>query len=175
MLHEGRGCLVPTLVYSTEEAKAMVPDMQRKKTAYDASPAPLAGPMSTVPSPSLWRGWSLLLRLLGIAIAFVGGPIFLWLITTAGDARIPVNDALQIGGFLLLGVVAAAPLRWWWAILIVPIAFDVGFIASLFAQNIPLGGLLGIGIIVVLYDLPLALGAALSTLVGLGIEKRLRR
>jgi hypothetical protein len=153
----------------------MVPDMQRNKAAYDASPAPLVGPMSTVPSASLWRGWSLLLRLLGIAIAFVGGPTFLWLITIAGDARVPVNDAIQIGWFILLGLVAAAPLRWWWAILIVPIAFDASFIASLFAQHTPLGGLLGIGIIVVFYDLPLALGAALGTLVGLGIEKRLRR
>jgi len=124
---------------------------------------------------SAWRGWDRWLRLLGVAVS-VGGGMVLSLPTA-----VPLAVALVLP--LIVGVVSAALLRSWWALLIVPVAFRVGFLLV----GIPLAGVFDVlarssseGIVevfTILYGLqlvPVALGIAIGTPIGKKLEQRLQ-
>ena len=125
---------------------------------------------------SAWRGWDRWLRLLGVAVA-VGGGVVLSLPTAVPLAVILVLP-------LVVGLLSAALLRSWWALLIVPVAFRVGFLLA----GIPLAGAFDVlarsssdGIVevfTILYGLqlvPVALGIALGTPIGKKLEQRLQQ
>ena len=129
---------------------------------------------SATPTSS-WRGWDLWLRLLGVAIAVVGG------VLCSLPMTVPLAVALVLP--LLVGVVSAVLVRSWWALLIVPVAFRVGFLLV----GIPLAGgfdVLASGssdgaveVFTILYGLqlvPVALGIALGTPIGKKLEQRLQ-
>jgi len=124
---------------------------------------------------SAWRGWDRWLRLLGVAVA-VGGGMVLSLPTA-----VPLAVVLVLP--LVVGVVSAALVRSWWALLIVPVAFRVGFLLV----GIPLAGGFDVlarssseGIVevfTILYGLqlvPVALGIAIGTPIGKKLEQRLQ-
>lgn len=128
-------------------------------------------PAASIPS---WRGWDLWVRVGGVAIAVVGGVV----------CSLPT--ALPLGLYVMLplvvGVVSAALLRSWWAILIVPVAFRVGFLLV----GIPLAGGFDavalssseahVEVLATLYGLQLvavAIGIAIGTLTGKELGQRL--
>jgi hypothetical protein len=124
---------------------------------------------------SAWRGWDLWLRLLGVAVA-VGGGVVLSLPTA-----VPLAVVLVLP--LVVGVVSAALLRSWWALLIMPVAFRVGFLLI----GLPLAGTFDVlarsslegtvEVFTILYGLqllPIALGIALGTPIGKKLEQRLQ-
>ena len=83
---------------------------------------------------------------------------------------------------LLVGVVSAGLLRSWWAMLIVPVAFSVGFfLSSIFQmggfnlQNWAASGFEGVDILVILGVVPVAIGIAIGTPIGKKIEQRLQQ
>ncbi len=129
---------------------------------------------SATPTSS-WRGWDLWLHLLGGAIAVVGGVLL------SRPSAVPLAVVLVL--LLLVGVVSAALLRSWWALLIVPVAFRVGFLLV----GIPLAGGFdvlarsssegAVEVFTILYGLqlvPVALGIAIGTPIGKKLEQRLQ-
>jgi hypothetical protein len=121
-------------------------------------------------SASLW-----LLRILGTAMAFVGGLVFVLLSVIlppppAWPAWV-VAGAL-IGDALLWGFVTALPVRSWWATLIIPIAFCAGvYLASLWAGQAIIATEALIVAVVTLALLPSAAGAALGAFTSRHIEQ----
>ena len=123
---------------------------------------------------SAWRGSSLWLRLLGVAVA-VGGGMVLSLPTA-----VPLAVVLVLS--LVVGVVSAALVRSWWALLIVPVAFRVGFLLV----GLPLAGAFDVlarsssegtlQVVTILYGfqlVPVALGIAIGTPIGKQLAQRL--
>jgi hypothetical protein len=128
---------------------------------------------SAIPT-SAWRGRDLWLRLLGVAVAVVGGVVL------SLPTAVPLVVALVLP--LVVGVVSAALVRSWWALLIVPVAFRVGFLLV----GIPLAGGFdvlarsssegAVDVFTILYGLqlvPLALGIVMGTPIGKKLEQRL--
>ena len=128
----------------------------------------------SVTSTSAWRGWDRWLRLFGVAVS-VGGGVALSLPTA-----VPLAVVLTLP--LLVGVVSAALVRSWWALLIVPVAFRVGFVLiglplaggfDVLARSSPEGA---IEVFTILYGLqlvPVAIGIALGTPIGKQLDQRL--
>jgi hypothetical protein len=129
----------------------------------------------SVAPTSAWRDWDLWLRLLGVAIAVVGGVVL------SRPSAVPLAVALVLP--LLVGVVSAALVRSWWALLIVPLAFRVGFLLV----GIPLAGGFdvlarsssdgAVEVFTILYGLqlvPVALGVALGTPIGKKLAQQLQ-
>ncbi len=123
---------------------------------------------------SSWRGWDRWLRLFGVAVA-VGGGVLCSLPTA-----LPLTVALVLP--LVVGVVSAALVRSWWALLIVPVAFRIGFLLI----GLPLAGAFDVlarsssegtvEVFTILYGfqlVPVALGIALGTPIGKKLEQRL--
>jgi hypothetical protein len=130
---------------------------------------------SAIPTSS-WRGWDRWLRLLGVAVS-VGGGVVLSLPTAVQLAVVLVLP-------FVVGVVSAALIRSWWALLIVPVAFRVGFLLV----GIPLASIFDVlarsssegtvEVFTILYGLqlvPVALGIAIGTLIGKKLEQRLQQ
>ena len=130
----------------------------------------------SVAPTSAWRGWDLWLRLLGVAVA-VGGGVVLSLPTA-----MPLAVVLVLP--LVVGVLSAALVRSWWALLIVPVAFRVGFLLV----GLPLAGAFDVlarsssegtvEVFTILYGLqlvPVALGVALGVPIGKKLEQRLQQ
>jgi hypothetical protein len=136
---------------------------------------PLDQKQTTTPA-SLWRGWSLWLRVLGVVVPLVGG------FALAFPINIPVIEGLYLLMPLLVGVVSAGLLRSWWAMLIVPVAFSVGFfLSNIFQmggfdlQNWAASGFEGILMLVFLGVVPVAIGVAIGNPIGKKIEQRLQQ
>jgi Na+-transporting methylmalonyl-CoA/oxaloacetate decarboxylase beta subunit len=131
-------------------------------------------PSATPTSP--WRGWDRWLRLLGVAVS-VGGGVVLSLPTA-----VPLAVVLVLP--LVVGVVSAALMRSWWALLIVPVAFRVGFLLigiplaggfDVLARSSP-GGIVEVSTILVgLQLVPVALGMAIGVPIGKQLEQRLQQ
>ena len=129
---------------------------------------------SATPTSS-WRGWDLGLRLLGVAVAVVGGVVL------SLPMAVPLAVVLVLP--LVVGVVSAALLRSWWALLIVPVAFRVGFVLvgiplaggfDILARNSSEGTIESLGILLGLQLVPVALGIAIGTPIGKKLEQRLQ-
>jgi hypothetical protein len=129
----------------------------------------------SVAPTSSWRGWDRWLRLLGVAVAVVGGVVLSF------PTDMPLAVVLVLP--LVVGVLSAALLRSWWALLIVPVAFRVGFLLV----SIPLAGAFDVlarsssegtvEVFTILYGLqvvPVALGVALGTPIGKQLGQRLQ-
>jgi hypothetical protein len=119
---------------------------------------------------SSWRGWSLWLRVLGVVVALVG-PFALALLQTPDEASWYLFLLLVV----LVGFVSAAILRSWWAILIIPVAFGLGFSLSEsftygFDQFVP--NLLSY--ITLFFMLLVEIGVLIGTPIGKKIEQRLQ-
>lgn len=125
---------------------------------------------------SAWRGWDLWLRVVGVAGALVGG------IVCSLPTAVPMAVYLVLP--LVVGVASAALLRSWWAVVIVPVAFRVGFLLV----GLPLAGAFDSvalrsseatsEVLAILYGLnlvPVAIGIAVGTLIGKEIERRLQQ
>lgn len=121
-------------------------------------------------SASLW-----ILRILGTAMAFVGGLVFVLLSVILPPP--PAWPAWVVAGALigdaaLWGFVTAIPLRSWWAALIVPVAFCAGvYLASLWAGQAVIATEALIVAVVTLALLPSAAGAALGAFTSKRIER----
>ena len=95
---------------------------------------------------------------------------------------IPLNVYLLMLVPLLVGVASSALLRSWWAMLIVPVAFSIGFFLSNILQmggfdlqNWAASGFEGVDILVFLGVVPVAIGVAIGTPIGKKIEQRLQQ
>jgi hypothetical protein len=124
----------------------------------------------TATSASSWRGRSLWLRVLGVVVALVA-PFALALLKTPDEASWNVFLLLVV----LVGFVSAGLLRSWWAILIVPVAFSVGFSLSEsftygFDKFVP--GLLSY--ITLFFMVLVEIGVLIGTPIGKKIEHRLQ-
>jgi hypothetical protein len=129
------------------------------------------------PTPaSSWRGWSLWLRVLGVVLPLVGG------FSRAFQIDIPLEVYLLVP--VLIGVVSAGLYRSWWAMLIVPVAYTVGFyLAGVYRSGTfdyvlnssPDGLLEGTALLVGLGVVPIAIGAAIGIPIGKKIEQRLQQ
>jgi len=130
---------------------------------------------SAIPTSS-WRGWDRWLLLLGVAVSVAGG------VLCSLPTAVPLAVALVLP--LLVGVVSAALVRSWWALLIVPVAFRIGFLLI----GIPLAGAFDVlarsssegtvEVFTILYGLqlvPVALGIALGIPIGKKLEQRLQQ
>ncbi len=136
--------------------------------------APPPDQKHTATSASSWRGWSFWLRVLGVVVPLVGG------FALAFPIDIPLGMYLLVP--VLVGVVSAGLLRSWWAMLIVPVAFSVGFfLSNIFQlggfdlQNWAASGFEGVDILVILGAVPVAIGVAIGTPIGKKIEQRLQQ
>ncbi len=127
---------------------------------------------SATPTSS-WRGWDRWLRLLGVAVS-VGGGVVLSLPTAVPLAVVLVMP-------FVVGVVSAALLRSWWALLIVPVAFRVGFVLisiplaggfDVLARSSTEGTIESLGILYGLQLVPVALGIAMGTPIGKKLEQK---
>jgi hypothetical protein len=112
-------------------------------------------------------GWTPRLKLLGIAVPFVVS-----LVCSYVDLSILLVPWMA----LLLGVVSAALLRSWWALLVLPIAFTIGtlpgILSSSGAPNVTGSGFIaGATLFVLLALVPLMFGAAIGVPLGRELER----
>ncbi len=122
---------------------------------------------------SSWRGWNFWLRVLGVVVPLVGGFAF--------SFPNPLPLAVVVLEPILMGFVAAALLRSWWAMLIVPVGLSAGFflgnifqMGGLDLQSWAASGFEGVDIVVILGVVPVAIGVAIGTPLGKKIEQRLQ-
>lgn len=127
----------------------------------------------TAPATSSWQGWSLWLRILGVVLALVGRFIFPFL-------AIPDETGWSFPlSVVLVGFVSAGLLRSWWSLLIVPVAFNMGFfLSNIFQggfdlQQLAAGNFEGLDFLV-FFAVFVDIGVAIGTPIGKMIEKRLR-
>ena len=82
----------------------------------------MSGPLFGGVAPGGWRGWAPQLHLLGVALPFVVA-----LVCSEIDLSVLMLAWLPF----LLGVVGAAILRSWWALLAIPLALIIGTLPSI--------------------------------------------
>lgn len=166
----------------------MTPEIQqmpRDTTAPEAQTTPTApvGQPPITPPAATGQGWNWFLRILGIVLAFGGGITLWYAIFTAdvaGHEGIPPSNWLVLVGlvgFAVWAALAAALLRSWWSVLVVPAAFYVGTILA--GNSFDISQLFSRGGIswgvLLLTVLPAAIGAVIGTPIGTWIEQRIRR
>ncbi len=121
------------------------------------------------------NNWLWALRVMGTAMAFVGGLVFVLLsVILPPPPAWPawVIAGALIGDAILWGFVAALPLRSWWAALIVPIVFCAGvYLASLWAGQAPVVGEAWLIAVLTLALLPAAAGAIIGAFTSERIER----
>src|SRR5579884_4315286 len=123
------------------------------------------------PEEETWRDWSLWLRVLGVTVALVGGFAF--------SFPNPLPLALVIVEPIVLAIVSAGLIRSWWAMLMVPVAFSVGFfLGNIFQmggfdlESWVASGFEGVDILVIIGVVPIVIGVAIGTPIGKKIEQR---
>jgi hypothetical protein len=154
----------------------MIPQKQNDILWPEEEPAfPLDQKPPSTPAAS-WRGWSLWLWVLGVVLPLVGG--FSRAFPIPGDLPLLAIFFLPV----VIGVVSAGLFRSWWAMLIVPVAYTVGFyLAGVYRSGTfdyvlnssPDGILEGPALLVGLGVVPIAIGAAIGIPIGKKIEQRL--
>jgi putative pyrroloquinoline-quinone binding quinoprotein len=169
------------------EKAIMLPDVQdTTRTREDRTWAATNQQQMSAPAAP-WRGWSPLLRVLGLAVALGGGVVL----------SVPQYLPSWLSGVLVvllevvvLGLVASVLLRTGWALLIVPILFSVGFYVGNVIQMYGLdlqrlfdlvglfkglanGTVEGVDILLLLGVLPIECGVAIGIPIGKWMEKRL--
>jgi len=136
----------------------------------EETPPPLKQKQTSTPASS-WRSWSFWLRVLGVVVPLVGGFALMFL-QSPDEASWNVFLLLVV----LVGVVSAALLRSWWAILIVPVALDLGHALSesfqygfdTFVPSLVFGVVL---LLIVLVEIGVLIGIP----IGKRIEQRLQQ
>lgn len=137
--------------------------------------SPLQQKQRSTPAFS-WRSWSFWLYVLGAVVPLVGG------FSRAFQIDIPLEVYLLVP--ILIGAVSASLFRSWWAMLIVPVAYTVGFyLAGVYRSGTfdyvlnssPDGILEGTALLVGLGVVPIAIGAAIGIPLGKKIEQRLQQ
>jgi hypothetical protein len=148
----------------------MIPDLQRNFTTPEVPASPPLPPIPPSVPASDWRGWSLLLRLLGVAVAFMGG---ICLVSIGGIWVLPLWAAL-------FGSIAAVLLRSWWALLMVPVMPIAGYFAAIMLfggfdlQYWVTHGFQDAYFLVFFPVIPSLLGAAVGTAIGKAIARHRR-
>jgi hypothetical protein len=152
----------------------MIPQVHNDRIWYEEQTPPPVDQKQKSTSASSWRGWSRLLRVLGVVVPFVGG------FTLSFPNPLPLSVYLLEP--ILLGIVAAGLLRSWWAMLVVPVALSVGFfLGNIFQMGgfdlhgWAASGFEGVDILVILGVVPVAIGVAIGIPFGKKIEQRLQR
>lgn len=112
-------------------------------------------------------GWPPWLKLLGIAVPFVVS-----LVCSYVDLSILMVSWMA----LLLGVVSAALLRSWWALLVLPVAFTVGTLPGILSSSgfpdvTGSGFIAGATLFVLLALVHLTFGAAIGVPLGRELER----
>jgi hypothetical protein len=153
----------------------MIPQVHNDIIWHEEETAPPLDQKQESTSASSWRGWSLWLRVLGVVVAFVGG--------IASFLPIPIDVPIYVvlmAPPILFGMVSAGLLRSRWAILIVPVAFSLGFFVLTVAtggfdlQKMIESGFEGLDFLI-LGVVAVLIGVAIGTPIGKRIEQRLRR
>ena len=139
--------------------------------AEEETSPPLAQKKKSTPASS-WRGWSRWLRVLGVVVP---------LVVSFVCPFIDLSLLLVVWIPFLLGVVSAALLRSWWAVLVVPTALSIGAILSIILRegglpNIAAPGFVeGVTLFVFFGVVPMAIGAAIGAPIGKQIERLLQQ
>lgn len=119
--------------------------------------------------------WSWRLRVMGVAMAFVGGLVFVLLGVILPTP--PTWPAWVVAGALIVdavlwGFVAALPLRSWWAALIVPVTFFAGVLLATLWQGQAVSATEELIVsVVTLALLPSAAGAVIGAFTSKRIER----
>lgn len=132
-----------------------------------------AGQQPVAPSAGTGQGWNWFLRISGIVLAFGAGSAFWYALLaadTAGQQGTPPQGwlvALVLLALVVWAALAAALLRTWWAVLIIPVAFYIGMavVAGGITVSLPL-----LLIVIAIGEV----GAVIGFYSGLAVEQRLR-
>ena len=143
----------------------MISQQQKNFHWPEEETAPSPDQEQTGPGASLWQGWSLWLRILGVVVALVGN-VVLALLGTQDFQSLSIVLLIVVGG------VSAGLIRSWWSLLIVPVAFIVGdsLIGSGFAgffSNV-------LSYFTWFFTAFVEIGVLIGTPIGKKIEQRLR-
>lgn len=136
-------------------------------------------PFHVEETPS-WRARSRLFRILGVVVALVGG-----IVSFLPFPNLPIDVPIYVLLMtppILFGIVSSGLLRSWWAMLIVPVAFGLGFVVLTVAtggfdlQKMIESGFQGLDLDIPIFGVvSVAIGAAIGTPIGKRIEQRLQR
>lgn len=163
----------------------MLPDMRLNTPGTTpAQEDPTLPPVSSLQlaAPAFsWRGWDLLLRILGIVMAF-GGGIAVGYAATSSEISSAVSGWWTLLALVVGGALFAMLFRSWAAILILPVVFSGGvFLGTIiqgggfdFQKWLPTAAE-ATYILVIFGDLPLLLGVVIGTPLGKRLEQRIRR
>ena len=125
---------------------------------------------------------NMLRSVLGVAVALIGAFVVFGIPQQAllNSLYPPVGTAVLLFEIILLAILSGGLLRSWWALLIVPVVFGIGFfLSNVIAQGgIDLvawaaSGFEGVDIFVVLLLTPLAVGAAIGVALSKWVLPRL--
>lgn len=165
----------------------MLPDVQERNTTSPTSTAQPAAPVGqppVTPPARTGQGWNWFLGILGVVLAIGGGIAIIYAFHTfwwSAEGVPTFPDWLvwvAIIGSVVLAVAAAALLRSWWAVLIVPVAFYVGgYLALLMASGFDFqqwsNAFLTVSFSVMLFTLPPAIvGTVIGVPIGKWVAKR---
>ena len=127
----------------------------------------MSGPLFGGVAPGGWRGWAPQLHLLGVALPFVVALVC---------SYVDLSILLLAWPPFLVGVVGAAILRSWWALLAIPLALVIGILPSVVLGSDGLhltdpGFIAGMALFVVLALVPVTAGAAIGVPLGHELEQ----
>lgn len=163
----------------------MLPDVQRTPIAQEVPPtAPVGQPPIATPATT-GQGWNRFLRILGVVLAIGAGIGNVYAVTAMWlSGGTPVPGWLPIVGVVGCGVlaaVAAALLRSWWGVLIVPVAVCVGAQLGFlmirgfnFQDGFDTMGTFSF-VVVLFAVLPATVGSVIGVPIGKWLERSIRR
>jgi hypothetical protein len=148
----------------------MLPQQSKNRPWPEEGAAPPFVHKPPATSGASWRGWSRWLRVLAVAV-----PVGVSLVCSCIDLSLLLVVWLPF----LLGVVSAALLRSWWAVLVVPAALSLGTLLGVIVRagglpNLADPGFVeGVTLVLLLGVVPMVIGAAIGAPLGKQIERRL--
>ena len=127
----------------------------------------MSGPVFGGGAPGGWRGRAPQLHLLGVALPFVVALVC---------SYVDLSILLLTWPPFLVGIVGAAILRSWWALLAIPLALVIGILPSVVLGSDGLhltdpGFIAGTALFVVLALVPVTAGAAIGVPLGHELEQ----
>lgn len=155
----------------------MVPPMRGEYTRAAKEPLVPAGVAPRPPDTRRYPGVDLLFRALGILVPLAFGVVLPDLSIVTPTA----NPLLMFSTLLAIGVVGGSLFRMRRGVVVVPLAVFVGLglahaLLGWFSANFTIGELVGVvPMVVLLWCLPLVVGAACGLPLGIWLEERLPR